>query len=172
MEKKNVHIPYGLITALAMIVVGLAFQLTGNTDSPAARWLGMLPFIIGILAACIAFSKANNGFVTFGQVFGAGFKTTAIATLVLVAWTLISLSIFPDIQERALETAQSQMAANPNVSEEQIEQSLEFTRKNFKFLVTAGTLFMSLLTGVIVSLIGAAVAKKRGEAPPAYEGPQ
>lgn len=162
METKKVHIPYAIGTAVAMILVGVILKVTRLDDKPGMQWLGMLPFVAGIIMACIAYSKANDGFVTFGQVFGAGFKATAIITLIMIAWSFASLYIWPDMIDKAIEKAGNDMEKRGGMTQDQMDTALNFTRKNFKMLMVAGGLFLSLIMGTIFSLIGAAVAPKKG----------
>lgn len=159
-KKVQTHIPYGFVIALAMIVVGVILEVTRLSDKPGMQWIGMIVFLVGIILNAQAFSKANNADVTFGQAFGSGFKATAIVAIVMVAWSFIALMIFPGIYTRALEKAQNDMAAKGNMSEEQMDMALNFTRKYFKLLMVAGALFGTLVMGAIFSLIGAAIAKK------------
>jgi hypothetical protein len=108
----------------------------------------------------MAFSKANNADITFGQAFGSGFRATAIVAIVMVAWSFISLMIFPDIYDRAIEKAQNDMSNKGEMSEEQMDMAINFTKKYFKVLMVAGALFGTLVMGAIFSLVGAAIAKK------------
>ncbi len=47
-----------------------------------------------------------------------------------------------------------------SMTEDQITQGVEFTKKFFMVFVLSAVLFGTLITGAIASLIGAAVAKK------------
>lgn len=158
--KKQTHIPYGFITALAMIIVGVILEVAKLNMNPAIQWLGMLPFLIGIILNAQAFSKANDADITFGQAFGSGFKASAIVAICMVAWSLISLMIFPDIQTRAIDKAQTDMMKK-GMSEEQIDMAIGMTRKYFKVFAVGGALLGTLFMGAIFSLIGAAIAKKQ-----------
>lgn len=160
MERKQTHIAYGFITAVAMILVNVILVVTKMNMKPGVQWLGFVPFLIGIIMNANAYSKANNGSVTFGQVFGSCFKATAIIAIVSVAWGFASMYIFPNMMDEAMEQARAKMAQNKDLSEEQIEQAMGYTRKFFKPLMVAGALFGTLFFGAIFSLIGAAVAKK------------
>lgn len=157
---KQTHIPYGFITALAMIIIGVVLEVAKLTYKPGVQWIGMAVFLGGIIMNAFAFSKANAAQVTFGQVFGSGFKATAIIAIVMFAWSFIVPMLFPDIYERGLEKTRADMAANPKLSEEQVETAMNMTRKYFKPLLHAGALFGTLIGGLVFSLIGAALAKK------------
>jgi hypothetical protein len=103
MENKNTHIMYGFITGIVMVVVGLIIYLAGWAFKPGMNYVAYVPFLIGIILNAIAFSKANDGFITFGNAFGSCFKASMIVAIVLVAWTIISIFIFPEMKDKAME---------------------------------------------------------------------
>lgn len=167
MQKKQTHLTYGLVIGLAMIVVNAVLLVTKLNTNPLLGFLGFAVFIAGIIMNAIAYSKANDADITFGQAFSSCFKATAIVAIVTVAWSLISLMIFPNMMEESIEKARLDMVSKGQMSEEQIEMALGYTRKFFKPLMIAGALFGTLFAGAIFSLIGAAVAKKNPK--PVYE---
>jgi hypothetical protein len=69
--------------------------------------------------------------------------------------------IFPEMKQKAIDTARQQMEDGGKLNDSQIEQSLDITRKYFLLFVVIFTLFGTLVVGAIASLIGAAVAKKK-----------
>lgn len=165
MERKNTHIPYAVVTALVMIVVGVILKVMHLEYQSGMQWIGFIPFLAGIILNATAFSKANDGFVSFGQVFGSGFKATAIITLILIVWSFVSLAIWPDTVDIAIQKAEADMLKK-GMPEDQVSMSLEMTRKYFKVFMVAGVLFGMLFFGAIFSLLGAAIAKKKGSASP------
>src|SRR5690348_13561802 len=162
--KKNTHVMYGLITAIVMIVIGLIIYVAGLSFKPGMQYVVYIPFLIGIIMNAIAFSKANNADVTFGNIFGSGFKVTAIVTLISIVWSFIFVMIFPEIKDKAMEMAREQMQTK-GLTEEQMDQSIKMAQKFFTTFMIAGILFMYLIVGVIFSLIGAGVAKKKPAMP-------
>jgi len=164
MEKKNTHIIYGFVTALVMTILSTIFYLTDIAFKPYAQYLTYIPFLTGVILNAVAFSKANNGFVTFGSVFSSCFKSCAIITLVLLVWSFISLLVFPEMTNKAMEVAR-QAIEQKNMSSDQIDQAMEITHKYFKLFMVAGVVFGTMFWGALFSLIGAAIAKKNGAAP-------
>ncbi len=61
--------------------------------------------------------------------------------------------------EMALQEARTQMEGK-NMSDDQVEQALTFTKKFFVPLTAGGILLSFLIMGVIGALISAAVSKK------------
>jgi len=167
MQRKQTHLTYGLIIGIAMIVVNAILLVTKLNTNPVLGMLGFVVFLVGIIMNGMAYSKANDADITFGQAFSSCFKATAVVALITVAWSLISLMIFPNMMEDAIEKARADMLAKGQLPEEQIEVALGYTRKFFKPLMIAGALFGTLFAGAIFSLIGAAIAKKNPQ--PVYE---
>lgn len=161
MNKKNqTHIAYGVVTALAMIIIGVILEVTKLSYKPGLKYVSILAFLIGIILNAQAFSKANAADITFGQAFSSCFKMTAIIAIIMFVWSFIVIMIFPNMLEQSLEQARTEMANNPKLSEEQVDMAMNITRKYFKPLLHAGALFGTLFMGLIFSLIAAAIAKK------------
>lgn len=166
MKKVQTHKTYGLVTAIAMIVVGLILHVANLSFKPWAQWVIYIPFLIGLILNAQAFAKANDHFVTFGQVWSSGFKAVAIITLISVAWGLVFVNIFPDMMEKGMDMARQKMEAGGNMSDEQIEQALSMTKKFFIPFMIGGMVFGYMFFGAILSLIAAAIPTKKGEAFP------
>jgi len=156
---KSITLTYGLVTALAMIVLSLVLLFLDLGTKSWLNYLIYLIYAIGVFLACRAFTASRNGFVTFGNVFGAGFRMVAFTTLLMVVWSIISIYVFPEIKDKALQEAQIQMLEN-GTSEEQIEMGLEMTRKFFTPVLIMGAVFSYLIVGVVFSLLSAAIVKK------------
>ena len=170
MEKKQTHIVYGFITGIIMVIIGLTLYLTGLAfKSNSMQYVSQIPFLIGIVLNAIAFSKANDGFVTFGNVFGSCFKMAMIVAIVMVGWSIICIFLLPEMKTKAMEMARENMVKNSKVTDEQIDMSLNIMSKYWNVIMLAGAVFGTLLYGAIFSLIGGAIAKKNGERPPMSE---
>lgn len=159
-QQKN-HLHFGLIGSLIIIVLSIV-QYMANISSqhPVFRWLPTVVLVVAVIWACINFSKINNGDVTFGEVFSNGFKTTAVMTVLTALFLILFVTLFPDFKERLMDEAAA-VTAERGGTPEQIEQGIEMMRKNFMVFMMAGVVFMTLITGVVVSLVGAAIAKKK-----------
>ena len=159
MKKKN-HIDYGLIGAgilCALFVIQwfakVSFGNVAFSILPIAVYAGI------IIVCCMNFSKINNAEVSFGEVFSNAFKASAVITVISALFFVAFLLLVPDYKDAYLEysASQSANAGNPEAA----AQGREFVEKRFIPIMLAGSLFINLLTGVIASLIGAAIAKKK-----------
>ena len=165
MEKKSKHIMYGFVTGIVMGITGLIIYLSGVAFKPGMEYVPYIPFLVGIILNGTNFSKINNGFVTFGNVFGNCFKAAMIVTLVMVAWSLLHMVIFPGMKEQALQAARDQMMKKQNMTDEQIDMAIDITKKYWNVFLIGGAIFGNLIFGLIFSLIGGAIAKKNGPQP-------
>jgi predicted membrane channel-forming protein YqfA (hemolysin III family) len=153
----------GLLISLIFIVMSLVMLLTIK-DLKKQNELGWISWILipaSIIWACIYYARQMDGNVTFGNVFAHGFKTSGVLALIMVAFTLLYVFVIvPDFKDQMMDISREEMAKNPDLTEEQIEQAVGFTEKFFSLFVVLGALFTYLIFGVVGSLIGAAVAKK------------
>lgn len=160
----------GLVISLLLIVFALVVHFLNLSKN---RGLGSIQFVIlvaGIIGSAVLFAKQMNGNVTFGNVFSHAFKTAAATTAIMVVYTIISIKfIVPETVDMAMQEARIGMESK-NMSDDQIDQAIAFTKKFFVPLTAGGVLLFFLITGVIASLIGAAVAKKNPQDPFVQQG--
>jgi len=161
---KQTHMMYALVTGIIMIILGVILYMAGVAFKPGMQYVSDIPFLIGIIMNGMAFSKANDGFVTFGNVFSSCFKASAIITLMSLVWAFIALMIFPEMVDKGMEIAQQKMAEQ-GMSGEKMDQAMEMTKKYFKVFMIGGIVFGMMFYGLIFSLISAAIAKKKGPNP-------
>jgi len=164
MEEKKVmtHVTKGLLVSLILIVLGIVAHFAGIENQSWYRWLPLIILFVAIIWACVNYSTQMNNQVTFGNLFAHGFKMSAVITVILILWSVLSITlIFPEIKEKAIETARQQMEDAGKMNDSQIEQALDVTRRFFMVFVIGFTLLGTLIVGAIASLIGAAVAKKK-----------
>ena len=156
----------GIIISLFLIVFALAIQFLNLSKNKGLSSLQFLLLLTGIIWSAISFAKQMNGNVTFGNIFVHAFKTTAAVTAIMIVYTIISIKfISPEIINQALDEARTNMESK-NMSDDQIDKAINFTKKFFVPLTIGGVLLFFMIVGVIGSLIGAAVAKKNPQ-----EGP-
>ena len=156
------HIAYGLVIGLALMLYSVILYVTDLMQNPVLKYGSAPIMLVGILLSCFNYSKINQGAVTFGDVFTNGFKTTAVFTIISVVFTIIFLIAFPDVKEKALETARQEMEAK-HTPQASIDQGIAIVEKFFMAIAIAGSLFGCLIYGAIFSVIGAAVVKKNAK---------
>ncbi|MGX5816757.1 DUF4199 family protein [Chitinophaga lutea] len=160
MKQKN-HILFGLVASLAVIILFVGQYLMGiSLTNKLLGWMPTVIVVVAVVAGCINFSKINDADVSFGEVFGNGFRTTAIITVVCIVFFAIFNLLVPEFKEQIIQ-AQLEAAAQKGANMEQMEQNMEMTRNYFMVFMIAGSLFMYVITGTLASLLGAAIAKKK-----------
>jgi len=164
MEEKKImtHITKGLLVALILIVLGIVGHIAGIELQTWFRWLPVIILCAAIIWGCIYYSNQMNGQVTFGNLFAHGFKMSAVITVIVIVWTVLAITlIFPEMKEKALDMARQQMEDKGKLTDSQIEQAIDITRRFFVVFAIGQILLGTLIVGAIASLIGAAVAKKK-----------
>jgi ABC-type multidrug transport system permease subunit len=149
----------GSIIALILMVIALIIYFLNIDSNGPVKWLQLILFVAGVIWAVMSYGKEINYNSTIGNYFGYGFKVSAVATVILIIYTVIFILIFPDVKETALEQARKNMIEK-NVPTDQMQQGMEFTKKFFMVFAIVGLLIVNLLCGAIAALVGAAVTKK------------
>jgi hypothetical protein len=165
-EKKSVsHFMAGLIIAAVLIVYSMFLTFMDLTANQSLSYISMVLLMAGIVFFVTQYGKSVDHTATFGQLFSFGFKATAIATLVVIAFQVIFFFIFPEYKEKIIDISREQMLKQGQVPEAQVEQALEMVRKFFWVGLIGGSLFFNLVCGAIASLIGAGITKKVPQSP-------
>lgn len=164
-KKPMTHITAGLLIAAVLVVYSIIINFLGATSNPGVSLIQYAIIIGGLIFVVLNHSKEHNNQLSFGNLFAFGFKTTAVYTILFVAFTVIFFLLFPELKEKTFEIARAEMEKNDKITDEQIEQALEMSRKFFWVGVVGGSMFFMVIIGAIGSLLGAAFAKKRPQNP-------
>lgn len=165
-QKIATPVQKGLIISLILIVYGLILYFSNQIGNKTLGYLQYAILIGGVIWACISYAKQMDGNVTFGNVFAHGFKTTAFIAALMAVYTFISVKfLFPDIIDKSMDMIRAEMANNKDLSEDQVSQALEMTKKFFLPFAIGGILVGFALIGAVASLVGAAIAKKNPQTP-------
>ncbi|MBO9153957.1 DUF4199 domain-containing protein [Chitinophaga sp. GCM10012297] len=159
--KTKIHIQFGLAAAAVNFILLLVQFFTGAPfASPLFMILPIASLSILVIAACRKFSKETGGNAGFGEIFGVGFRTTAVTIVIFAILFFLFVWIVPAYKERFIaEVIASAQAADATAAD--IEQSTAGLKKNFAISALAGLEFMNLIPGLIASVIGAAIARKK-----------
>lgn len=160
---KQIAINYGLLLALVsilMMVIMFVMNITKNWT------LSILSFAITIyllFAAIKAYRTGNGGFLKLGEALKVGLATAAIAGVVSAIYAYLHYSfVYPEYIDIILDEAREGMAAqSQGMTEEQMEQALNFT-KGFTtpFMMATFSLIGSLFFGFIISLFSGLILKR------------
>jgi hypothetical protein len=161
-EKVTSHIIKGVILSIISIVFSVIVYVFNLYEMQSLTYLNYAIFLGGLIYGAILYSNENKNQVTFGNVFAHGFKTTAVIIVITVFYTVIAFKfLFPDMMELMLTISRKQMLKDPKLTDEMIEQAISMSRKYFLPFVIGFSIIGTGFLGLIGSLIGAAVAKKK-----------
>lgn len=163
MEEKIVQ-PWmkGLILSLITIVISVALYLAGEMQNKVLGSISWVVIVAGIIWSCIHYAKQMQGDVTYGNVFAHGFKVTATLIVITVVYTVLSFKVlFPEMTDKIIENAATEMEKNKQLTDEQIKAALAMTKKFMMPFAIGGVILMYGFIGAIASAIGAGVAKKQ-----------
>jgi AICAR transformylase/IMP cyclohydrolase PurH len=151
----------GLVIGLILIILALASYFANIEVSGPVQWIGYAVFIGGIIWSVYSYGKQMDYNSTFGKYFAHGFKVAALVTAIMIIYVVIFIILFPDFKEKAIDKARISMREKNNLTEEQMTQAIEMTRKFFMVFLIGGTLVGYLILGALAALIGAAITKKQ-----------
>ena len=163
MEKKSSdYLSKGLILALILIVIDLIGGFAHLRFESWFKWLSTITAMIGIIVFCIQFGNRPVDVVTFGKVFGYGFKISLIVSALMVVYSLLSFYvIFPELIDQILTKTRTDLQAAGKMTDDQIDTSVTMTKKFLQPIPLSIFVFLaSLFFNTIASLLGAAFAKK------------
>ena len=167
-SSKQIMLNYGLILGIVSIFISVLNYAFGNIYKP--HWvistLSAVISIAFIVMGLKAVKALNGGFLTLGQSLKTGLGIALISGLITVVYLFIFTSyIEPNFYENLFKfTEQGIIEKSPNMSEEQLEMTLEMTKKFMgPGITSAFTLGGSLFFGFIISLIAGLIMKKSAE---------
>jgi hypothetical protein len=151
---------YGLIGALAVIILSLALYLV-DMNNTALNYLSY-PIIIGIAVYGVKkWREDNGGYLKFGPTYSHLIIQTLGYSVLITIWTLIFMQVIaPGLMEDQLLIQQAKMEED-GMDPAQIEMAMSMARKfsNPGFIAIAALIGNMLVFGVI-HLIVAAILKK------------
>ncbi len=165
MKLKSTHLIYGLLAGITMIVVSYIIYFLGKSFKPGYPYISYIPLLVFLILNAISFSKANNGYVTYGNVYGSCFKLSVIAGFIMMISGVVIIYTLPGMKEEGLEATRQQMLKTPGMTDEALENAMELTRKSWNYVLVIGGLLMPIIFGVILSLLAAAIPERKGEMP-------
>lgn len=161
---KQTHTTYGLITGLATIIFG-ALMLAMKMDMDSGlQYVTYLIMLAGLVMNAMAYAKANDNYVTFGNVYGSCFKAVLIMSVLALVWGIVIIYAFPDLKDEVLSKMADKFEKD-GTPEEQAEVAMNMTEKYWGITMIFGSLIGTMFMGALLSLIAAAIPKKKGAMP-------
>ena len=171
MKKKSDYIGKAVLLSLILIIVDLIGGFTHLRFESWFRWLSTIIMVIGIIVLCIQFGKQQTDGVTFGKVFGYGFKIALFVSVIVVLYSLLSINvIFPEIIDQILVKTRTDLQAKGGMTDEQIDQAVAMTKKFMQPIpLSIFTFLATHFFETIASLLGEKKKKKSEPVPTVFQ---
>ena len=155
-----------IIKAIVIAVVLMAFDYfiahKTTLDLPlAVRLLPTIWMVAGIAFSGIIYSKQNNGSLRFGDIFAHGFKTTAVVAVIMAVYAFIIIKfVFPPTAHD-IELNMKALMEQGGMMAQEARRNAEANAKNAWVIEVSGNILAKVVLGLVGSLTGAAIAKKK-----------
>lgn len=124
-------------------------------------FLTYLPFIGAIIYVQTKHRNELGGFITFGRAFSAGFKVAAYSGLFIGILTLLYYKV---LSPSSIDNLMDAAIAKAGNDENQIK-GIEMMRKYMVFMMMFSVAVTFTISGLIISLISAAIVKRENPNP-------
>ncbi len=158
----------GIIVTVFMICGTFIFYKNTNTQwSMALGYIGMLIAFSFIFIGIIQYRNSiGEGYINYWQGFKIGFFIALISsTFYVVTWLIEFYTVFPDFMEKyveqTLKTATENGASEAQLEQQKLEMASYTELYKNPFGVTLLTYIEILPLGILVSLLAAAILKKK-----------
>jgi hypothetical protein len=156
---------YGAYSGLAMIVIFLAMHYAGvNNTNSSIQWLSYIPLAVLIfLGSRNLRDNVGGGFISYGKALGSGVLISFFCGILVGFFMYVFMKVI-DTDQKLLSTMleqNEQAMLKQNLSEEQIEQSMEIAQKFMTpGVISVMSVFGYTLIGLPISLVAAFFIKR------------
>jgi len=169
---KRIVIIFGLISGLissALMFLTLPFMHNGTVDFNNGYLVGYTAIVLSFLLVFFgirSYRENAGGTITFGRGFTVGILITLISCVFYVAsWEFIYFKVMPDFADKYAAHAISDMrakgATDAAIAAKKVEMEKMKTMLNNPLLNAAMTFIEPFPVGLLVTLISAAVLRRR-----------
>lgn len=167
MEKKKVsHFIAGLTTGAVYIILFVIYYYEGLAFAQNF-WIVFAPYFISfamIITAVALYGKSKNNFVTFGELFNYGFKTTSIFVLLVTVFMFFFVK-YSGYKEQFEAQIANSIKNEVNLDSKKKQLALE-NKGSFVTLVIGSAIFTNVIIGALGSLTAAIFARKEAPVSP------
>src|SRR5688572_3922636 len=123
----------GFALGLILAAVTVSVYLGGVAGQSWTQMVAFTILFVGIACSVFLHAKQVNYNDTFGGLFGFGFKVTAAATIIMVAYVIAQNYMFPEIKIAYLAGAREAAynSTDAALHKEEIEQNLQLVESNY-----------------------------------------
>ncbi len=160
---------FAVYISVAEIILSLIFYVA---DVFAEKWTGIFGYAIllaGIIIAAVQYrNKYLGGFISYGQSVSTGFLAGLFSAIIVAIFSYIFLSYLgEDYIKVIMDKAQENMLqGNPNMTDEQIDMAMKWTRKFMQPGMMAVFAFLGYtVLSLVFALIASIFIKKENQSP-------
>lgn len=160
----NFGVTYGVTLGVIFILIAVIMYVTGM-PLEGKQWPQYLYYLIypaGIIIAIKKYKVENGDFLKLSEALKIGLAIGAVSGIVYLLYAILfNYVIDPEYNAMLIDVARDQMLTNPNITEEQLEQTMTFI-ETMANPILGGALWvgLSLFFGLIYSLIGGLIMKQ------------
>ena len=154
------HIRKGLFIAAALIILNVIAQVLHQSFTVWHRLSFIVIFVLSIIISSIIFKKQSKETLPYNSLAVHNFKTSAVVICIFFIYLILAIYILFPQQFNFLIEQTVQQAKLQGKSDAEIQQQIPVTKKVIAAYFLSTNLMLLLLTGLISSLIGAAIAKQ------------
>lgn len=162
----NKAMVWGLIIALASMIVTTIYYYTDNMFSSSAGWVTFVIYVAGIILTTLSYKKAIDQDAPFpySRALGLGVATMFFASIVLALFTFVLYKIIdPNLIDKMFALTEEKLLQK-GISEDMIEQQIEMQRKFMTPTVMSLAQILSVtFYGLVISLITSIFLRKKQE---------
>ncbi|MDH7459682.1 DUF4199 domain-containing protein [Chitinophagaceae bacterium 26-R-25] len=162
MKTKNAHLLSGLIIGIAVIIAYLLISYTSLKNNAAVSFLPALVLFVSAALNVVNYSRKIGEPLSFGNAFAFGFKSIAVASVIMIAYSVFSVTVlFPEMKEDAVKATIEALKQQGNTLPADTEKTArDSVNKGYIPIAISSALISTLVTGAIGSALGAALRKK------------
>src|SRR5699024_6990404 len=156
---------YGAVLGLFSVLLSvIVYSMDSYLQKPA--WSTILVTFIGFAItyyAIFQYRKLLVGYINLGQAMKLGIAVSLIGGIIFSLSNYVFMTyIEPGLVEEMIELGRRQLEENPAITEEQLEMSLEMSRKFMQpWLMAAMGILSMVFMGVIYSLVSGLILQKK-----------
>lgn len=154
-------ITWAAIAFFIIVLFTYVFYFLNIDSKSPINYLSYIPFLVCLFLA-VRFHKETElgGFISFKRAFGTGFRFSSFLSLLMGVFMYVYLKwLNPDVLAQGLIEAENNMLEGGS-STEQVDMAMEISRNWGPLIAGITTAFMYTISGVVVSLIVAAILKR------------
>ncbi|MEM7101962.1 MAG: DUF4199 domain-containing protein [Bacteroidota bacterium] len=167
----QVSTKYALIGSLLLIIAGMALYMMGVMNNTVSNVINLVVMSIAIVLGLRTYrDETLGGSLTFGQGFGTGMLISLIMGVLMAIWTYVFMAfVAPDFIEKILDMSRESMI-DRGMDDDTIEQAMKQTAAFMTpAMMSVFAVVGTLLFGLVISLISAAIIQKKPDPELQYE---